>query len=429
MSIVQFRVARSTVLCGIALMAAAVAGCGTTTAPSRSAGKQATAHTAPGTGTTVTSTRHAAPATPPLPAGQEGSHQQIPWSQVGPGWFLAEWSSDQPHWPGQSTGQSAKPKPITLYLVDPAAGRYRIKTFPAGTSAPDYLMYWSGDGQRALLGSTGTGSLESTSAPSEDAILNLHTLATTTFRPQLPVFIDGFTAPDGLALISAGNYTDPFQRLSLTGQHELTYPAPLPQAGTYTDTVVYSADGNELALGTENGIELISNGGEGARFLPVSPSVSGCSTLRWWNSSEVLAGCMPHGSGKQQLWLVPTAGAKPTALTATPPASGDEGDLDAWQIPSGTYVHDAGACGYQYVAKLRPDGRTTPVTIPTALGSQAILGTQGDKLAILAAPACGEGGQLLWYAPATSSATPLLGGKANGGSVISAVMFGPASGS
>jgi TolB protein len=169
----------------------------------------------------------------------------------------------------------------------------------------------------------------------------------------------------------------------------------------------------------------MSNDGQILRFLPVNPAVSSCSAMRWWSTGVLLATCAPDGSGTSQLWLVPTTGATPTALTANPPASGDLGDLDAWRLPAGTYVQDAGACGYIYLAELAPDGLTSPVTVPGADGdSTIVLGAQGNRLEIDAESPCSAGASLLWYAPATNSVTPLLGGTANGGTAENPVMFG-----
>jgi hypothetical protein len=94
--------------------------------------------------------------------------------------------------------------------------------------------------------------------------------------------------------------------------------------------------------------------------------------------------------------------------------------------PGGTYVEDAGACGYEYAAKLGPDGLTAPIAVPGVPSgdSTVILGTQGNSLAIQATPACRVGTSLLWYAPATNSVIPLLGGAAGGGSVEGVFMFG-----
>jgi TolB protein len=357
---------------------------------------------------------------PPLPAGQQGNRQQVPWAQVGPGWFLAEWSPAAPHAPGQG---HSKPAATTLFLVDPAGGRYVIETLPPlrpPWSRPEDLVAWSGDGQRALL----------VNGPwTKAAVLDLRTAASTRFTLGSNVTPIGFTAPDGLAIIAntdSGSNRPGLERLSLAGARELAYPASFSRGGHYTGTAAYSANGTELAVGTSAGVELVSNAGPAIRFLPVGPLGGSCSVVRWWTAADLLVNCVSRTSAIPQLWLVPATGARPAALTARPAARGDLGDLDAWRLPAGTFVQDAGACGYTYVAKLRPSHRTAPVTIPGLAGGTGtvVAGALGDRLAVRSRPGCGEGGELVWFAPATNAVTPLLGGAVNGGSVTEVVMFG-----
>jgi hypothetical protein len=61
--------------------------------------------------------------------------------------------------------------------------------------------------------------------------------------------------------------------------------------------------------------------------------------------------------------------------------------------------------------------------VPTG-ESTIILGTKGSQLAIKAKLACGAGGALMWFVPATNSAIPLLGGSVNGGTIEAVAMFG-----
>src|SRR5215469_15188091 len=364
--------------CIAVTVAALLAGCGSSGTGDAGSGPAALAGPA-------SRAASAATVVPALAAGKQGSRQQVPWAQVGPGWILAEWS---PGWNGSAA--------ISLFLIDPAGGRYLIDTFPANPtrSAPTILEDWSGDGQRALLTSSG--------ASPAVAVLNLRTLATTQFAltNASPV---GFTAPDGLAVLvnvqvnGVGQVR--LERVSLTGQLELSYPTSLPQGALYDGSALYSPDGTELAVGTchvviascaasVGGIELMTNAGQALRFLPVAPSIEGCHPVRWWTTEELLTSCLPTSTSTSQLWLVPTSGATPTALTASPPAPADLGDGDAWQLPSGTYVQDAGACGYTYVARIQPNGLTAPVEIPGVPSGEStiILGAQGDRLAIRNSP-------------------------------------------
>jgi hypothetical protein len=400
---------RAAVRCIVAVAVvgvAAVAGCGSAPARHPDAGSSV-----PASGQPASPAAAAATTVPSLPAGQQGTQQQVPWSQVGPGWFLAEWQ--------QAVSQA---EPTSLFLVDPAGGRYLIDTFPAnpGGSTPYLLAGWSGDGQRALLRSAASQTV---------GLLNLHTLALTEFELGTGTAPLGFTAPDGLAIMADGNTGtgQVLERFSLTGQLELSYPTSFPGGGSYEGSALYSADGTELAVGTSTGVELLSNNGQDLSFLPVSSSVGYCTPHSWWTATVLLVGCVPSGSGIPQLWLVPISGATATALTAYPPAAGDLGDLDAWQLPSGTYLQDAGGCGYVYVAKLASDGLTAPLAVPGVPSgdSTVILGAHGNSLAIDAVPACQQGATLMWYAPATNSVIPLLGGAASGGGTVeNTYMFG-----
>jgi len=415
-------------MCSIVIVAVAIAGCGS--ASSTHSGARPS---------TPAKARPAAPSSPAaiaasaLPAGQQGSQQEVPWAQVGPGWILAEWS---PAWNGSGA--------TSLFLVDPAGGRYLIDTFPASSSpsTPTSLMAWSGDGQRALLTSvyyTPSG------ASQAFALLNLRTLASTPVQLANGSPI-GFTRPDGLALLASVQVNArqaKLERVSLTGQLELSYPTSLAQGNEINGSVLYSPDGTELAVGTchvviasascassLSGIELITNAGQALRYLPVSPASEGCMPLRWWTAEELLASCYGPGPNSSQLWIVPTSGSTPTALTASPPVQGDLGDSDAWQLPSGTYLEEAGACSFVHMAKLQPNGLTAPVVVPGVPSGESIviLGALGDRLAVRNVPGspetCAHGPSLMWYSPATNSVTPLLGGSVNGGYVQAALLFG-----
>jgi TolB protein len=266
-----------------------------------------------------------------------------------------------------------------------------------------------------------------------------------------------FTAPSGLAIVATVvRSTDASQlllyRLSLSGDVELEYPTSLAGGAMLESGELYSADGTELAVGTNTGIELMNNAGQDQRLLPVNSSVQNCRPVRWWTPEELLVACTHYGF-TEQLFLVPTSGASPTALTATPPASQDVGDLDAWQLPSGTYVTDQTAygCDTSYVAKIQPDGSTAPVEIPgvPTSYSSAIIGAEGERLAIASGPAepapdisspCGQQTTTLqWFDPATNSVSPLLGGPGDGGEIpvlsypagiiSDVVMFGEPAGS
>ena len=345
----------------------------------------------------------------PLAAGQQGTRPDVPWSRVGPGWMLATRSAAR-------SGGTA-----TLFLIDPAGGRYRLATLPASPARPDYLVDWSGQGQRALL--------DNSSSPSHVEVLNLRTGQGARFSLGSRVSPRGFSTPGGLAILaSTGGARPRLERFSLTGTLQQTYPASFT-GGAYFDgnAAVYAPDGNEVAVSTSSAMELISNGGHVIRALPVNSSARDCTPVRWWTATEVLATCFPPRSGIAQLWLVPASGARATALTASPAARGDYGDLDAWPLTSGTYVQDAGACGTAYLAKLQASRQTAPVGVPGVASGDSVIvvGSHADQLAIEARTPCGSGSYLLWYSAAHGTTTPLLGGPASGGGYVDGVfLFG-----
>jgi TolB protein len=142
----------------------------------------------------------------------------------------------------------------------------------------------------------------------------------------------------------------------------------------------------------------------------------------------ILAHC-DSDAGKQ-LWKVPIDGGTPTALTAVNTSQEDDpgfgGDLDdwvAWQLPSGTFLQSAGACGTIFLSRLTPDMHTTRVKVPGVSDSIAVAGVTGDKLLLLAQVGCGGTTSLLTYDPAANTSTVLLGPPVNDGGVTDALLY------
>jgi hypothetical protein len=361
------------------------------------------------------------PSQSPAAQGVEAPIGAIPWPQVGPGWMLAMWSPVTGSRPGQTPPPGAptfKTASSTLYLVDPAGGRYAITTFPPSDGAPPAVVDWSGDGTHALLTAHGGDTA---------IIVDLHTGTQTSLPVAKGYESPRFTRPEGKAVLltKSAEATGPagLERVDLSGNPQLTYPTD--QLGsTFKGSFLSTPDGTRLVLGTSAGLVMMGNDGT------VGSTVSmpgGCSPLRWWDGHQgttALASCgdYPH----QQLWLVPVDGGTPTALTA--PLSGkgpDYGDMDAWQLPAGTFVQDAGACGVIYLAKLNADGTTTPVSVPNVDSRHSIevVGVNGGDLDLRASAACGGGESLFDYNPTAGTSTVLLGPPVNGGGVIDAVAY------
>jgi hypothetical protein len=150
-----------------------------------------------------------------------------------------------------------------------------------------------------------------------------------------------------------------------------------------------------------------------------------CGPVRWWNSRTILASCEPPGTGPQRLWLVPVSGTRPKALTRPhdPRTTGDFGDLDAWQLPSGLYLQAAGACGVLHIYRQARNGSIKLVTVPHTSGDNRVLTARGSRLLVQAPTDCIGSVSLLWYNPATQAEQWLIRPPAHAIGVTVAIPF------
>jgi TolB protein len=377
-------------------------------------------------GRPVTSTP--TPVTQAAARGVEAAISTIPWTQVGPGWLLATWSQVPGRRPGGDLSPG-EPTPATattmLYLVDPAGGRYPITSFPPPGAGPSpTIADWSGDGTHALF-------YANAPAPS-----GTYTVTTVDLRSgaQASFTIDNgansfdvaarYSRPQGKAILLAksnGAEADWLKRVDLTGRPELAYPVGRDFQGSYLST----PDGTQLVLGMATGLALMGNDGTAGKTLPIT-GAQDCAPTRWWDAnSTVVARCRGHGPAR--LWLVPINGARPTALTAPLNGQGpDYADLNAWQLPSDTFVQVAGACGSEYLGKLSGvGGTTTRVDVPGVdpHSSIRVIGPNDGHLVVQGRASCGGGQTLFDYDPAANASTVLLGPPLNAGGVIAALPY------
>jgi TolB protein len=370
----------------------------------------------------LTPTAYAEPDNAPIMAahGVEAPREAVPWSQVGPGWMLAMWSPAPGLFPGESPPPGSPTRETattTLYLVDPAGGRYAITTFPPpGDGDSPRLADWSGDGTRALFSTEEKGQTVITE-------VDLRSGTNTTFTvDRTRAGTPRYTRPDGKAVLLyrwKASEAGSLERVDLAGNHQLTYPV-----GPHFQGYLSTPDGTRLVLGTASGLALMSNDGVAGKALPIAGQKD-CTPLRWWDTGSMTALTSCEKSGKSQLWLVPIDSGTPTALTAPIDGHGpDYGDLNAWQLPAGTYLQAAGACGVVYLAKLNADGTTARVSVPDVKsGSVVVLGVNGGDLDLKARAGCGGGQALIDYNLAAGTSTVLLGPPVNGGGVIDAVPY------
>jgi hypothetical protein len=333
--------------------------------------------------------------------------------------------------PGEPTRETAT---TTLYLVDPAGNRYAITMFQPQDSVR--LVDWSGDGNHALLDATHVNA-------STVISIDLHTGA------QATIPVDGYARyadPDGKAILVSthfsGNKPGTLKKVDLSGNSRLTYPTDqLGGAGQFSGRYLQSPDGTQLVLGTanvgnelvprsDNSLVVISDDGSVIRQLPSPMPEAMCSPVRWWTPTVILAHCNALGGSANQLWEVPLDGGAPTALTAVNSGQLDdpafEDALDngiAWELPSGTFLQSAGACGEAFLSRLTADGHTTRVNVPGVSPTVHVTGVTGDKVVLQGKLSCGGTTSLLTYDPVANTSSVLLGPPVNGGGVSEALLY------
>jgi TolB protein len=307
-------------------------------------------------------------------------------------------------------GEGVTPKTglSTLYLVSPQGGRYRVYTFSAnGGWENSDLIGWSGDARRALITRTGPLGREVVNQ------LQLQTGRVTGFTLPAKVTAVGYTRPGGLNILAeklTSSTSVTVQRYSLNGRLQKNLATvkglALLAGETGIPQVPYNSKGTELAAGTVNGLELISNAGGVIRKLPVPKVAEGCTAVRWWSSVTVLASCSVANDPGPRMWLVPASGATPTALT--PARTGgtgfDFGDFNAWQLSSGLYVDGFGACGTLVIGRQPAHGNEVQVKVPGSASSLTVNATR-STLMVERINGCNPGTSLVWFNPATRKMT------------------------
>jgi hypothetical protein len=364
------------------------------------------ASAAPGTAGNAAS---AAPAARMLGAGQVGSRSEVPWHSVGSGWALAMYSASS-----GGEGVPFKVGAYTLYLADPAGGRYVLASWPASKAPVDWnLQAWSGDSRRALL-----------TSGNQVRQLTLATGKVTSFKLPANYQALGYTRPDGLnVLVEQGFVADLHSRVSLA-RYSLTGKLQRKLASVEDlGQVAYQPAGAELAAGDINGLELIGNDGGVIRSLPVPGVKYGCNAVRWWSASTILASCQTPSGASSRLWLVPASGARPTAMT---PASRhnyfDLGDFNAWQLNSGLYLDAYGGCGTVNITRQPAHGPETLVNVPDSDSSLVETATS-TRLMVLRMGPCMSRNSLVWLNPATGALKVAVPEQGNQSGVIGVVPY------
>lgn len=298
-----------------------------------------------------------------LPAGQTGARNEVPWSAVGAGWRLVQ--------PTDATGSTA-----TVYLYDPAAGRYLI-TDQLPKSA--YLQAWSPDGQRAMLRTPGS---------SNDFVrfqqLDLHSGQLEAGFSQFLGNWVSYTQPRGLAVLVTGQVqgAERLLRYGTDGTPQLAYPLTVGGQklnGYYG--VLYTADGSQLVMQAGDNPVLLSNNGELVQQYPLPASNQSCRPVKWWTADTFVEACDRSGTlgSITSLYLQPVAGGSPTLLVDQGSSIG-MGYATGWQLSNGDVLlarmSGCGSAGYDI---LRPDGTTVPLRLPAGVSEPGtIINMSGD---------------------------------------------------
>jgi hypothetical protein len=305
-----------------------------------------------------------------------------------------------------------KPGPITLYLVDPTGGLYRMHRWTASTTVQPLLLAWSGDKTEALFTGNKTALLQ----------LDLRTGKQTNIRLQhdSDPYQSTYGRPDGQNLLAWNLGTQRLVVYRLNG----TIVRELPRnPATSAPSSIQSANGSQFVLPSRTGLRLVASTGQTIRNLPVR--AVGCTPLRYWNASTVLASCsVSKKNPVNVLWLVPTSGRTPRALTSAHLTMPDLDNLGAWRLPSGLYLQAAAGCGSIYLALQHRNGSTSPVTVPGTNGQyNQVVTVVGNRFLLNASTGCMPTNSLLWFNPASRAEQWLIKAPHNIQGVIAVIPF------
>jgi hypothetical protein len=381
------------------------------TAPSEAPSSPATSPTPQLVASATSASPATSPAEPPgapepLVVGQTGTRSQVPWGQVGAGWFVL------------TTLTSPTSGTETLWLISPQGGRYRIVSWPAtqqptnadiGYSSP---LAWSGDATRVLMGDLGgSGKHE----------IDLRSGAIR----SVGVDTVGYTAPSGLQFVAV-HYDATLNEKTLERVNAAGAVQFVLEAAQHTlDRWLYSPDGTTVFAGTTIGLNEISNGTGRVETLIVQKDSHTCSPLKWWSQGVILVTCSNDNGNR--LWLVPTDGSSPRQITATPGSGGVSpglGEIGAVSWNSQIYAQGLRGCGVVGIDEVAADTSIRAVTVPGSKGNDVLVGAAPAGLAVLSTGGCEEGGWFGFYNPVSGAVATIVGADSPDGSAQQGLAFG-----
>jgi TolB protein len=385
----EVRDLRSTAIVGIAFFALIVSGCtgpvADDTSTSATTMAEVTTVVPPDTGSESTTTTTSIPAPgetvdPNLPPAFSG--RDIPWDQVGAGWYLVLYDSSRAN---PETEADVREGPVVLYLVDGVGQRYEVASWLDGWR-PDGLI--DGTANVALLVGTGSN-LDERVFATVDLVTGVTTTVHTVGFPENSYGMYEsvtLTRPGGENLVVYGSdgATEWLERRSSGGDvlsriYEQPYTDELSALGW-----MYGYEGTSIVVSHRGGMTIVSNTGEVLEEI-WSPEETRCQPVRWWDTDTLLAACYGRSANSApiddtgnvhnhygRIWLLETDGSTGAALTEypeAPPIVVDFGYHDAWPTDTAVFMQWSGDCGAASVAILQADGTgefidvSTPPTI------------------------------------------------------------------
>lgn len=360
----------------VSVMAVLSGGCSQTGSDATTSTSEPTTTTVADSTTTITQPTTAPSSTTPtgdhvtvdpyLPSAL--SRGQVPWADVGPGWYVVLYDSSKANPTDES---DIREGPVVLYLVNSAGERYEVAAWEPGqyptlidaTEASALIALYELDRDQTVYEvvdlTTGASSVTYTvGLPELSLDIWPHAFLTRPSGANVVVHrSDGTTewlerrAPDGtvLSVIFEQSYA----------------------GGGRTMTWLYAPDGTSLVVSGSGGISEMSNEGSVLGEL-WSPPDTRCEPVRWWDVDTFLATCYGQGPGSAplddygephtyygRLWLLETDGSPGAPLTeypAEPPSVVDFGYHDAWPTGDETFIQWRGDCGAGAVATLNAAG-------------------------------------------------------------------------
>lgn len=322
----------------------------------------------------------------PLPAAVNRPRDAVPWPSVGPGWTLflddtvrctcADLGSGSVHEKG--SGYDG------LFLVSPSGTRYVIDNWKVRAGEDWGLVGWSLATEHLLLSHSLAKSPEKATTVELDLV--------TGDASAIPVRGAVGFASNGVDVITDQSASASTLEADLVSPSGARLSVLAKGPGVYADAV----QGGEV-VGSDT-LSFVNASGKQAALDPAGQRT--CTLVRLWSATSVLATCSASPSGyPTHFWVLSVAGAAPTPISlpaakvAGPSGSPWNGStsmpLDLYELPTGTYVTDAGACGTTFIGK--QDGSVVEQLVPPGVSSGAnmrIIGSAGDDLLVQVTNGC-----------------------------------------